>query len=50
MKETVKLRENIMTVRNVTDTWLAIFKISVYTLTVHTLHVCYKRPFKEAVE
>jgi hypothetical protein len=41
---------NITAVRHMTDTRLAIYKISVYTLTVHTLHVCYKRPMKDAVE
>jgi hypothetical protein len=44
-KEAVEMRVNIMAVRHMTDTWLAIYKIL-----VHTLHMCYKRPMKEAVE
>jgi hypothetical protein len=50
MEDTVELRVDIMTVRHVTDTWLALYKTSVYNVTVHTVHVCYKRPMKEAVE
>ena len=37
---------NIVIFRRMTDTWLAMYKISVYTLTMHTLHVRYKRPMK----
>jgi len=33
-----------------TDTWLAVYKISVYNLTVRALHVRYKGLMKEAVE
>jgi len=41
---------NIVIFRHMIDTWLAIYKISVYNLTVHILHVRYKRPKKAAVE
>ena len=37
---------NIVIFRHMTDTWLAIYKISVYTLTMHTMYVRYKRPKK----